>query len=829
MMYRPGDSGVAGRVRTAVREPVVCMERFVCIHGHFYQPPRENPWLEEVELQDSAYPYHDWNERITAECYAPNAASRLLDDEGLIREIVNNYEKTSFNFGPTLLSWMERHAPATLAAIVEADRRSQKRFSGHGSAIAQTYNHIIAPLANPRDKWTQVVWGIADFVKRFGRRPEGMWLAETAVDVETLDIMAEHGIRFTVLAPHQAARVRAVGENLWHDVSGGRVDPTRAYLQRLPSGRSIALFFYDGPVSRAVAFEGILKQGERFAERLMSGFNDSRPWAQLMHIAADGETYGHHHKHGEMALSYALEYIERTGSAKLTNYAEYLEKHPPQMEVEVFEHTAWSCAHGVERWKSDCGCTTGGLPGWNQKWRAPLRESLDWLRDRLSEAFERESGGLLRDCWAARDAYIAVILDRGEDSIRSFFAEHAIGEATGERRIKALKLLELSRQALLMFTSCGWFFDDLSRIETTQVLRYACRAMQLCVEVGGDDLEPRFLERLAAGRSNVPENGDGREVYTRFVLPARIDLHTVGAHFAMSSLFEEYAQRDRLYCYTVEVEDYQGFVAGRSKLAIGRVRIASTIVEESEVVSFGVLHLGDQNITASVRRYQGEVAYREMLHDLSAAFARADFTETIRALDKHFKEERCSVKLLFQDEQRRILDEILDSTLSQVEAAYRRMFDDHAPLMRFLLDSGVPMPRALRLAAEFVVNLELRRLLEIDDLDEPALRRMIDAARDYALELDKPSLSYAGQRAMERRGFDLLESPDDFSLLRECDRVLAVIETMPFEVNFWTTQNVFYTLLRTRYPQTVARGDEQAQRWAQKFREMCTRLRIRVG
>ena len=350
-----------------------------------------------------------------------------------------------------------------------------------------------------------------------------------------------------------------------------------------------------------------------------------------MHIAADGETYGHHHKHGEMALSYALEFIERTGGARLTNYGEYLEKHPPRMEVEVFEHTAWSCAHGVERWKSDCGCTTGGLPGWNQKWRAPLRESLDWLRDRLSESFERESGGLLRDCWSARDAYIAVILDRNEETLRAFFAEHGVGDVAGERRIKALKLLEMSRQSLLMFTSCGWFFDDLSRIETTQVMRYACRAMQLCLEVGGPDHEPEFLHRLAAGRSNVPENGDGREIYTRFVRPARIDLHTVGAHFAMSSLFEEYAQRDRLYCYTVEVEDYQGFVAGRSKMAIGRVRIASGVVEESAIVSFGVLHLGDQNITASVRQYQGEVAYKEMLHDLSAAFARADFTETIRA------------------------------------------------------------------------------------------------------------------------------------------------------------------------------------------------------
>jgi len=236
------------------------MDRYLCIHCHFYQPPRENPWLESIELQESAYPYHDWNERITAECYEPNAASRILTTDNRIIRIVNNYSRISFNVGPTLLSWMANRAPETYQAILDADRESQQRFSGHGSAIAQVYNHMIMPLANRRDKQTQVFWGIRDFESRFNRAPEGMWLAETAVDIETLEVLAANGIQFTILAPSQARHERRVTTTKFKNVEGGKIDPTRPYVCNLPSGRSINLFFYDGPISRAVAFEGLLQR-----------------------------------------------------------------------------------------------------------------------------------------------------------------------------------------------------------------------------------------------------------------------------------------------------------------------------------------------------------------------------------------------------------------------------------------------------------------------------------------------------------------------------------------------------------------------------------------
>jgi alpha-amylase/alpha-mannosidase (GH57 family) len=333
--------------------------KYLCIHGHFYQPPRENPWLEQVELQDSAYPYHDWNERITAECYGPNLAARILDGQQRITRIVNNYSKISYNFGPTLLSWAAEHARDVYRGIIDADKRSLKQFSGHGCALAQAYNHMIMPLANRRDKQTQIRWGVEDFVSRFGRAPEGMWLPETAVDSETLALMAEEGIGYTILAPHQAKAVRPLGGNAdWQDVTGGKIDPTRAYLFRTTGGKTIHLFFYDGPISQAVAFEKLLENGEKFATRLLGGLSDGRNEPQLAHIATDGETYGHHHRHGEMALAYALEQIESKKLARVTNYGEFLETVPTMWEAQIYERTAWSCVHGVERWRSNCGCNS---------------------------------------------------------------------------------------------------------------------------------------------------------------------------------------------------------------------------------------------------------------------------------------------------------------------------------------------------------------------------------------------------------------------------------------------------------------------------------------
>ncbi len=807
------------------------MERYICIHGHFYQPPRENPWLEAIEQQDSAYPYHDWNERITAECYAPNAASRILDPEGRIVRIVNNYARISFNFGPTLLAWLEQHAQETYRAILEADRESRERFGGHGSALAQAYNHLIMPLANYRDKRTQIRWGIHDFVHRFGRMPEGMWLPETAVDLETLELLAELGIRFTVLEPGQARRVRPIGGRNWRDVSGGRIDPTTAYRLRLKSGNSICLFFYDGPIARAVAFEGLLARGENFAHRLASAFNDSRPWAQLVHIATDGETYGHHHLYGDMALAYALQYIEEHQLARLINYGQYLELHPPTQEVEIFENTSWSCAHGVERWRSDCGCNTGGHPGWNQAWRAPLREAFDWLRDTLAPQYEEKARTLLRDPWEARDAYIAVVLDRRRENVEAFLAQQAVRPLNLEEKITALKLLELQRHAMLMYTSCGWFFDELSGIETVQVIQYAARALQLASELFGDHLEAAFLDRLEKARSNIPEHKDGRAIYNQLVRPALVDLSKVGVHYAVSSLFEDFDRETRTYCYRVEREDYRLLTAGKSRLALGRARVNSEITWESKTLSFGVLHLGDHNLSGGVREFRGPEAYEQLVQRVTETFQRGDFPEVIRLVSESFDPGMYTLKLLFRDEQRRILRKILDSALTEAELAYRQLYQHHAALMNFVTALGLPLPKRLQVAAEIILNSDLRRVLEAEDLSLERANALLDEAWRAGVQLDGPTLEFALRRTIERLARQFHAEPHALERLARLEAAVGLARSLPFSVNLWTAQNLFWEVLQSVFPtmqQRARTGDAESVRWLELFRRLGDNLLVRV-
>ncbi len=810
------------------------MERFVCIHGHFYQPPRENPWLEAIELQESAYPYHDWNERIAAECYGPNATARILDEENRIVAIVNNYASMSFNFGPTLLSWLQTARPDVYAAILEADRQSAARFSGHGSAIAQPYNHMILPLANARDRATQVVWGIRDFERRFGRRPEGMWLPETAVDLASLEALAAHGIRFTILAPHQADAVRPIGESAWTELSGREVDPTRAYRVTLPSGASIAVFFFDGPVSRAVAFDPVvLSKGENFAERLAGAFSVERGRAELVHAATDGETYGHHHRYGDMALAYALRTIETGKLARLTNYGEFLELSPPTHEVRILEATSWSCAHGVGRWKSDCGCQTGAHPGWNQAWRAPLRESLDLLRDALAPLFEAGAAGLLTDPWAARNDYVDVVLDRSPESVARFLGRHGAPELSPDARERALKLLEMQRHAQLMYTSCGWFFDDVAGIEARQIIQYAGRALQLAGDLfPGADLEPRFLEALARARSNDPEAGDGRRIYEEAVRPAMVSLERVGAHYAVSSLFSEYGEEADVYAYRVEREDYRLATSGRARLALGRVRVTSKITGESGRVVFGVLHLGDHNISGGVAAFTTAESYAELVAEISAPFSAADLTETLRLVDRRFAQSVYSLRLLFLDEQRRVVRVLLQSALDHADGVYRRLYEEQAPLMRFLSGHGIRPPRGFAVAAERALATSLREELAAPAPEVVRMRAILDEAAHVGIALHEDGLGLLLERSIERLAGDLTGAEGDVTRLEALEGVVGFAKALPFDVDFAKAQNLYYALARTALPdmrRAAASGSENAALWVTRFLALGEGLTVRAG
>ncbi len=827
-------------------------ERTICIHGHFYQPPRENPWLETVEAQDSAAPWHDWNDRITAECYAPNGAARIVDQQDQIIRILNNYARMSFNFGPTLLSWLEQNARPVHEAIVRADARSQARYSGHGSAMAQVYNHLIMPLANTRDRITQIRWGIADFRHRFGRMPEGMWLPETAVDSESLDLLAQNGIRFVLLAPHQCARIRSLAapaparsvkassvkdqkepaEPAWIDTPDATVDTTRSYLVRLREGRTITVFFYDGPRSRAIAFEGLLNSGEGFAQRLLSGFKPESSGAQIVHVATDGESYGHHHRYGEMALAWVLHSLQDQNhqadpaGARLTNYGEFLEQNPPRFEAQIAENTSWSCVHGIERWRSDCGCSSG-RPGWNQKWRTPLRDALDALRDAIAPLFHEAALRLFKDPDAARNDYISVVLDRSRESRDAFFHAHALYEFNEDERTRALMLMELERHAMLMYTSCGWFFDDISGIETVQVIAYAGRVLQLAAELFGRraaTLEKKFVDRLAAAKSNIPEQQDGASIYNRYIRAMQVGLEEVAAHYAISSIFTNYPDEADLFCFSVRRLAYDSVISGRVRLVVGQALISSKITEAAETVAFGVLHFGDQNITAVVKRFDPAqfADYEKFVEEAKAAVNQGNFPEVVRCFDRHFDGQTYSLRSLFRDEQKRILEILLTGTLAEVESSLSAIYENQASLLHFLSQSKLPRPEALTVAASFAINAGLRRALEAEPIDAIQTRSWLGLANADQITLDKQLLGFIADRKMKLVMLALHEHPEDLAAVEDALLVARTLHELPFDVNLWQAQNLWYDTYRYH------RDKPPSEEWLEKMKELGRQMHISV-
>jgi alpha-amylase/alpha-mannosidase (GH57 family) len=825
-------------------------ERYICVHGHFYQPPRENPWLETVETQDSAAPYHDWNERVTAECYATNGAARIVNAENRIIRILNNYGRISFNFGPTLLSWLEANAGRVYRMILDADANSQKRFGGHGSAMAQVYNHVIIPLASTRDRITQIRWGIADFEHRFQRRPEGMWLPETAVDTETLELLAAENIKFVILAPHQCARIRSLSDGHgvqltfeqagypknegWVETPDGSVDTTRPYLVRLKHGRSIAVFFYDGPASRAIAFEGLLNDGNSFVRRLLAGFSESGERAQLVHVATDGESYGHHHRHGEMALAWALRQVEDQGFAQLTNYGQFLEKFPPEYEAQIVENTSWSCVHGVERWRSNCGCN-GGHAGWNQLWRAPLRAALDGLRDGVAPLVRERAAELFRDLDAARNAYIDVILDR--EGTDTFLATHAARELSPSERVAALQLMELERNAMLMYTSCGWFFDEISGIETVQIIAYAGRVLHLARKLFGEKgeaLEAAFIAALEPARSNIASQGNGAQIYGRYVKNQWVGLEQVAAHYAISSIFTNYGISTEMFCFTIRRLAHEVVTSGRGRLLIGHAAICSNLTGEQETVAYAVLHFGDQNITAAVKPYgespsaEALAAHDNFVGEAKAAVIRADFPAVIRAFDRYFHGPSYSIRSLFRDEQRRIVDQILSPTLAEVEGALASIYENQASLLHFLSQTGLPRPDALTITASFAVGAGLRRALEREPIDALQVRNYLDLAQADEVPLNISRLSYIADQKMKRAMVDLqmevIEQAEQTSTLENALLVARTLNGLPFELNLWHAQNIWYDVWRRTPHPTVA----EPETWLNGFHELGRLLRISV-
>jgi len=807
------------------------MNKYICIHGHFYQPPRENPWLETIQQQESAYPYHDWNEKITAECYAPNSLARILSPHGKITAIINNYANISFNFGPTLLSWMEKNDLDTYQLILNADKESQKSFSGHGSAIAQCYNHMIMPLANSRDKYTQILWGIKDFEYRFRRKPEGMWLPETAVDIESLEMMVEQGIKFTILAPRQAKRARKFNDKRWKNVNDGKIDPRYPYQYTLPSGRMIVLFFYDGPISQSVAFEKILLKGEYLADRMLSVFTSSNE-DQLVHIATDGETYGHHQQRADMALAYCLNYIREKNLARITIYGEYLEHHPPQYEVEIDENSSWSCIHGVERWRSNCGCSAGMNRTWKQEWRAPLRGALDWLRDNTIQIYEEQIKAYVKDPWQARNDYIDIVLNRTDENIYLFFEKNATHILSAEERIQVLKLLEIQRHAMLMYTSCGWFFDEVSGIETIQILQYAARVIQLVKEVTDKQLEQDFVDLLEKAPSNIIKYQNCKYVYENFVKPEILNLLRVSAHYAISSLFKEKSESKHLYCYTTRDEIYDLSKFGKQKLAIGKVRITSDITKEETINVFAVLHLGDHNFIAGVDIFnKDDSVIKQMSQRLKEAFKKSDVAGTISLIERYFDKGHYSLWHLFKDEQAKVLDQILESTLKDVDSSLRQINERYYPIVQVIRQFKKTLPQALAKIFSATINTDIIRILHNEPINFEELEHIVTEIKELSLDIDKMTLEYLIRRKVNQLMAAFEHNQSNAEVLEAVVKLLAIFEPLSLGIDFWKAQNIYYATgkkIVQKIKNDAQNGNIPAQEWLKLFNQLGDNFKVRT-
>ncbi|GHN01964.1 glycoside hydrolase [Cytophagales bacterium WSM2-2] len=792
---------------------------FICIHGHFYQPPRENAWLEVIEVQDSAHPYHDWNERINAECYDPNATARILNEQGVIRDIVNNYSRISFNFGPTLLSWMEINAKETYDAILEADKESMKRFGGHGSAIAQVYNHIIMPLANARDKQTQILWGIRDFEHRFGRKPEGMWLAETAVDTATLEALADHDIKFTVLAPRQAKAIRKAGEE-WTEVNDKTVNTKQAYRCNLPSGRSIHLFFYDGDISQSIAFNGLLNDGKHFAESLLNAIDAKETSSQLIHVATDGETYGHHHSHGDMALAFCLDYIEKDHRVNLTNYAQFLSLVPITHEAQIFENSSWSCVHGVERWRSDCGCNTGGKAEWNQKWRKPLREALDWLRDAVNEIVEREGKKVLRDLSIARNDYINVILNRNEGTVKKFLKSNIIESASS---MDVLRLMEMQRHALLMYTSCGWFFDEISGIETTQVLQYACRVIQLASQTGGVDLEPEFLQRLELAPSNIAAHQNAAEIYKKYVIPARTNLKRVGMHYAVSSIFDEEPEVLNIFNYKTFSESFIKKEAGDQKLALGITRVKSLVTLSEKKFSFAVICLGKHNIIGNISLDMGPDNFASMQFRMVKAFEEGRLGDVIGYMQSYFGQEKYTIWQLFSDEKRKVLELIAQDSLSTLENSLRKSYNSDYQLITALSNNGIPIPPAYKTAFEYVLNADLIKCFSSEKINIKTMERIASELDRWNLKIEDVSkLSRLAGESIYKELKRIGSEQENLKRLQRLNRMFPLLKKFGLSPHLHKSQNYYFQLSKEPH---IINGEAE---WKEQFGVLGENLGVKV-
>ncbi len=773
-------------------------KKYLTIHGHFYQPPRENPWLEEIEYQESAKPFHNWNSRISYECYEPNSVARIAGYDNRVLNIVNNYEYMSFNFGPTLLSWMQKYASKTYKKILLADKNSRKMYGGHSCAIAQVYNHIIMPLANERDKHTQVIWGMRDYETRFGHKPEGMWLAETATDEATLEVLIKNGIKFTILSPYQAEKVRKFGDKDWQDVSWGSIDPSMPYryFSKENPKKYIDIFFYDGSISKSVAFDELLKNGDKFANRLNDGYVEARNRTQLVNIATDGESYGHHTKFGDMALSYVLTIKAKELGFTITNYGQFLEKYPPTHEVIVKPESAWSCSHGVGRWVEDCGCSTGAQPGWNQRWRTPLRKALDNLRDELVVLCQIEGSKYFKDFWQARNDYIEVILDRSPENVKKFLTKHQKKKLSQKDKVNAIKLLEIQRQTQLMYTSCGWFFADISGIETTQIMKYASRAIELASCFTKQNLEQPFLNTLSKAISNLEFHGTGKDLYEKYVRTARITTDQLASHYAISSILVPVAELKDIYCYNTHKIKYKKNKYKNATLVIGEVEIESTITLESTLKKFAAIATDEGDVCCAILK---EEKYEDVLSHLKKfeeECGKKEDANKFKIFKKCFKGNYYTLKEVLIDRRKLLMNRFFGREIASLKKVYNDIYKDYKVSVSHLTNLGLDIPEVFRIAAKYTICTKIESALEKqEDYGDKKFTDMLTALKQDAdkfnIDISKTNAGEIIRKKIQKQLLKLSAS-QNMKMAQEVLESCEVINILGIRVDVRVAQNIYF-------------------------------------
>lgn len=773
--------------------------KYVTIHGHFYQPPRENPFLEKIERQESAHPYHDWNIRIADECYRPNTCSRILDSSGKIIDIVNNFEYLNFDIGSTLINWLKEYNLETYQRIIDADKRSMELNNGHGNALAQVYNHIIMPLADKKDQITQIRWGIDDFKHHFGRMPEGMWLAETGINLETVKLLIDQGIKFTVLSPFQAEKVKGFFDNNWKDVTDGSIDPTQPYrIYPYDEDRSLFLdvFFYDAPISSAVSFEHLLKNSHGFADRLNSSSSLSHGRPALINISTDGESYGHHEPFGDMCLAYFFKVLAPKYNFKVINYANFLNMYSPTKEVVLKtgsdnNGTAWSCSHGVGRWKEDCGCSTGAPADWNQKWRKPLREGLNTLRDECWDIYHNIAEEFFQDTLDARNNYYKLF--SGIISEKDFWKQNLKIKVNEPKKVTLLKLLESQRYSQLMFTSCAWFFADISGIETVQVIKYAHMAAQYAGEFSEKDLGDVLRNYLLEADSNLGESHSGKTILDEWVRPYDLTAKkAINQYLNNAAIFKDLKPR-QIYLFDLQPEIIYEANINDEYYIFANIKTKHLRTKEEVIVSAVCISKQDK-----VETFVSDVVVNN-LEEIHQKTCNSTDKARQKLINQNFPN-NLGLKDLNFEESSKVMDYLWDKQFNKLIAALYDIYGECDDLVSATIKMGGFIPHEIKIVLQDIMSAKYYKdLIEIKEFTDESIKPLKDTMNickslklDINKEQAKTYLAEFSAKIMQ----DLYKKPTKANL-KYAFNFLRTIEELEIIFNKTDAENMAFDLFKS--------------------------------